>query len=169
MAGVKDKIRSENGKRLKTRDSSLGVKIALSVLVIYRLTLVLLVTAGGSFWLGMKYQQLLLARRPGFGGGPIGNTQVGQPPVIFAQGVPARADQAMVSGRVDKVEEGVITLTTRFGSQKISYSSGVKVEKTQAADLSEVEEGTEILVQGERKGENVFEAKEILVNFSVGR
>ncbi len=129
MAGVKDKIKSENGKRLKTRNFPLGVKIALSVLVIFGLALVLLMTAGGSFRLGMKYQHLLLARRPGFSEGPIGNTQVGQPPVIFGQGGPARADQAMVSGRVDKVEEGVIILTTRFGSQKISYFSELRLKK----------------------------------------
>lgn len=133
------------------------------------LTLAFLIVAGGSFWLGLKYQQQkFTALRAQFGQGPMRMKQGFRASEAPEGETPNRTGEMIISGKVDNVEEGVITMTTRFGSQKIELSSGVNIEKLQKGSLTDISEGVEILARGERKDDNTLEAREILVGFSLG-
>lgn len=120
------------------------------------LAIAFLVVAGGSFWLGTYYAaQSRINRMRQFTG--MGAEQ--------PQRMMEREQQGPVSitGKVDKVASGTITMTTPRGSQKITFSSDVVVNKPSSGSIGDIEKGTEILIEGERDSEGKIQAKVIQI------
>lgn len=128
------------------------------------LVVAFVVVAGGSFWLGTYYQeQNRMNQMRQFAGG--GQSQPPGMPGDNQQGMPGRNQQGSTgtTGKVDKVDSDSITITTRFGSQKIEISSDVTVNKPSSGNISDIEKGTEILAQGKRDSEDKIQAKVIQI------
>lgn len=124
-----------------------------------------IVVSGGSFWLGMKYQeQRFQSMRAGFRSMFPGQGGQTETPAGIPQGL-GRDEQGPVTlmGKVDKVDSESITMTTRFGSQKVSLTSKVAVMKPDPISLDELKVGAEVIIQGERDNQGNVEAKEILI------
>jgi|Deesub1362A_J573_1020465.scaffolds.fasta_scaffold02776_8 hypothetical protein len=136
------------------------------------MVVLLLVVGSASFWLGMKYQQQRFINqvRQRFGSALPGQGIFGQG-AQNAQGVPQGGGRGspILTAKVDKVNEDVITITTRFGSQKISLSSEVEVQKPASATFSDLKVGSQVIVVGERDDKGNFKASKIIVTSSPKR
>jgi len=127
------------------------------------LVVAFIVVAGGSFWLGIYYQeQGRMNQTRQFRsdqGSPLGMPGGNQ------QGMPDRqAGGPMgITGKVDKVDSNNIIITTRMGSQKIEISSDVIVNKPSSGKIDDIKKGKEILVQGERDKDGKIEAESIYI------
>ncbi len=137
----------------------------MSVLV---LVVAFVVVAGGSFWLGTYYQQWSRTNQmrqfiAGGGQGQPPGMSDGQFPGTSGnnqQGTSGNNQQGMpggqpngemgISGKVDKVDSNIITITTPMGSQKIEVSSDAKVSKPASGSLDDIKKGVQIFVQGKR-------------------
>jgi hypothetical protein len=121
------------------------------------LLIAFLAVAGRSFWLGTYYeaQSGINRMRQFYGGGNQGQLR----------GMPGGQQQGSmgVTGKVDEVTSDTITMTTRFGSQKITFSSKTAVNKPSPGSIDDIKQGTEILVQGERDSEGKIQAKTIQI------
>lgn len=125
-----------------------------------------LLLVAGSFWAGTYYEtQVRATRFRGFANmtpqqRQQAMQQSGQPGVgSQAQ----RQGSAALTGKVDKVTDDTITITTPVGSLKVLLSSSTSVSKTTSAKSSDVAKGAEILVQGKRDEEGNIEASKIII------
>lgn len=122
---------------------------------------VLVAVALGSFELGVYYQRTQRARLfSQFGGGGIsggfgdrGQMQSGAGGQQRMNGMPQGGFQnnrgsMYISGKVDVVRDDSITITTRFGSQKILLTSKTKVGKTMNASIKDIKAGSQIIIGG---------------------
>ncbi len=66
--------------------------------------------------------------------------------------------QRSITGRVDSVDDGVITITTPRGAEKISVPGGVTVTKAVPGSISDIKPGQQIWVEGKRTSDGGFEA-----------
>lgn len=118
-----------------------------------------LIAMGVAFWGGTYYQKqqgpAWLSRggfgqggqnRQGGGFGRMGNRQGGQNPSGRAGGPGGTRD---ISGRLDRIEDGVLTLTTpRMGSIKITIDDKTKIKSTKDAAAKDLKVGNQVIVQG---------------------
>ena len=126
-----------------------------------------LLLMGGSFWAGTYYETQTRATR--FGG--FANMtpeqrqqamqQSGRMPGFGSQA--QRQGSATLTGRVDKVTDDTITITTQVGSLKVLSSNSTLVSKTTSAKLGDVAKGAEILVQGKRDKDGNIEASKVII------
>lgn len=125
-----------------------------------------LLLVAGSFWAGTYYEtQVRATRFRGFANmtpeqRQQAMRQSGQPGVgSQAQ----RQGSAALTGKVDKVADNKITITTPVGSLKVLLSSSTSVSKATSAKLGDIAKGAEILVQGKRDEEGNIEASKVIV------
>lgn len=138
---------------------SKGVLIAVLVVAF-------VAVAGGSFWLGAYYEnQTRASRMRQFIGSGNQGQLPGMPPGGDQAGMPngQPRGQMGITGKVDRVEANTITITTRFGSQKITFSSDVGVNKPSSGSIDDVKKGAEILVEGERDSDGKIQAEKIQI------
>lgn len=148
----------------------------------------MVVVAGLSFGAGVFYQSRFSAG-PRFGGmmmgGPGGGMMGGGPGGGgmmrssngggFGQGFRARGSQGSggrdffrqmgeraITGRLDRIEDDKLVLTTPFGSVKVDITSKTKVKKTQKTDLSKLEKGKQIIVNVKADNEGKLSAKSVI-------
>lgn len=122
-----------------------------------------LAIAGGSFWLGTYYEaQSRMSRMRQFGGMSPGQGQQrpGEPQRQFGT---RQQGPAAITGKVDKVTTDTITITTRFGSQKITLTSKTTVNKATKGDSNDIKPGSQILVTGEGDPGEKIEAESIQI------
>jgi len=125
-----------------------------------------LLLMGGSFWAGTYYETQTRATR--FGGfANMTPEQRQQAMQQFRQpGAGSQAQRqgsATLTGRVDKVTDDTITITTQVGSLKVLSSNSTLVSKTTSAKLGDVAKGAEILVQGKRDKDGNIEASKVII------
>ncbi len=126
-----------------------------------------LAVAGGSFWLGMKYQEqsFINQMRQRFGNRVEGFQQ--RMPGMFGGEQPGagrnQVGQANIVGKVDKVSGDTITMTTRMGSIKIKIPANVVVKKAGLGSLDDIKAGAKVLVEGEHDKDGNIEAREIMI------
>lgn len=127
------------------------------------LVIAFLATAGGSFWLGTYYEAqnrvnrmrqfagMSPEQRQQMAGGRQGNSGL------------RPQNNGLITGKVDKVTPDTITITTRFGSQKINLTSETVVDKPVKGDINDIKKGSQIFVKGERDKEDKVEAEVIQI------
>jgi Flp pilus assembly protein TadG len=134
-----------------------GTMIALLVVVF-------LATAGGSFWLGTYYEtQNRMSRIRQFSNGMAPGQ--GQQRTAGQQGENgARRQGSMpITGKVDKVTSDTITITTRFGSQKINLTSKTAVNKAATGNFDDIKQGSQIFVTANGDSGEQIEAKSVQI------
>lgn len=122
-----------------------------------------LAVAGGSFWLGTYYQaQSRISRMRQFSG---------MTPEQFRQRQGEQQRQpgtrqqgpALLTGKVDKVAPDTLTITSRFGSQKINLTPETNINKAIKGDFEDIKVGSQIIVSGEGDPREKIEAESIQI------
>lgn len=124
----------------------------------------LLVVGGVFFWLGMKYQQQNFQNQMGkrFSNAPLDQVSEmsgGKQPGMGRD----QAGPANIVGKVDKVDADTVTITTRLGSMKVTFSDDVVVKKPGSGNLADIKAGTEVFIKGERDDDGNIQTSEILI------
>ncbi len=144
------------------------------------IAIVIVVIAGASFWGGGYYQrQQFAANRPNvFGqgdgqGGPGGVGHQGpggrRGPGGFFGGrggggsrPEGQRGAPIISGRIDRVEDDELTLTTRFGSVKVAIDDQTKIRKVEPSDQQDLEQSNEVLIEGRFDDEGNMTAEVVI-------
>jgi len=69
---------------------------------------------------------------------------------------------ANLEGKIDKIEDDRIIMTTQLGSQTVKFNSELTVEVSNAGTIDDLEVGSTILIKVER-GDDEFTAERIIV------
>ena len=72
--------------------------------------------------------------------------------------------QPVLSGRLDKADDTQLTLTTNFGSVKVVLGKNTKVEGTQAAQISDLKAGQQVIIQGTTDRNGQFTSKSVIIS-----
>ena len=122
--------------------------------------------AAGSFWAGTYYQnQKMINQFRQFSGMRPNQQTGGMNPEQHQPGMMGGGLQGLMglTGKVDSITPDSITMTTRMGSQKIEITTDIKVNKSASGSISDIDQGMEILVQGERDEEGRIQAESIQI------
>lgn len=138
---------------------------------------VILAVAGASFWGGIYFeQQRRIAQRqaimngtadpsdmpqgkiPGMGGGMgrTGNDQQSQ------DGQGAQRRTPTMTGRLDKITDDELTLTTNFGSVKIEIGDDTEYKSTEKADFEDLKVKKDIIIEAEPDDDGNMVAKTVV-------
>lgn len=120
------------------------------------LAIAAVVIAAVAFWGGTYYQNQQATNRAAafrsqFGGGGQGGNpgQNGQPA------------SAVLNGKIDKIDNNEITMTTRAGSQKVTVDSKTKVNITTQSTLDMIKAGDTVFISGVRQSDNSINATSV--------
>lgn len=68
----------------------------------------------------------------------------------------------IMSGRLDKKDGNKLTLTTRFGSMKVTVDSATKIKKTESVKATDLKIGKELIIQGVMDEDGQLTAKSVI-------
>lgn len=124
---------------------------------------IVVVVAAISFWIGTYYQsQRFMANRP-FGMFRQMQRQGGsRPPDFGDRGPGSQMRERVLSGRLDRVDEGELTITTNFGSLKVLIEDRTQINRTQKAALDDLMVGKQVIIQGTVDEEGRIKAKSVI-------
>ena len=134
-----------------------------------------LVISAASFWAGNYYQGWQMRSRFSFGtprggagggmtgpGGMMGRG--GQMPFSGNRGRGGGpAGERVITGRLDKFSDDQLTLTTRFGSVKVSVDSKTSVKWARAAKAADLKSGAQVIIEGGLDESGKLTAKSVIV------
>jgi hypothetical protein len=78
-------------------------------------------------------------------------------------GTNGQPGERLVNGRVDKISDGELTLTTQFGAVKVKLASDAQFQQTEKADSSELKEGGQVIVNAETDSDGNMTSKSVLI------
>jgi len=123
-------------------------------IILYLIILILI--ASGSFYTGMKYQQIKTPSRQAFQN--LSPEQRQQ----FLQERTGRVGAGFLSGEVIAKDEKSLTLKLPDGSTKIVFlSSSTQISKAAEGTIDDIKIGKEIMVSGEQNSDGSYTAKTI--------
>jgi hypothetical protein len=107
--------------------------------------------------------------QPAGGGGPGGGAGFGNGgPGGPGNGVPGGGagrgpgGTRTLSGRLDQVSGGKLTLTTAFGSVKVTLDKAAKVKLAKAATSTDLKVGSQVIIQGSTGADGQMTAKSVI-------
>lgn len=145
------------------------------------IAIVVVVVGAASFWGGGYYQEQKIRANPrllfgqGGPGGGLGGGQSGQGRFggmrgggtgggFQPQGGPDGQHRGapILSGRLDKIEDDELTMTTRFGSVKIKLDADTEFSRAAKSDAQELEEKEDVFIETEADDEGNLTAKSVV-------
>lgn len=132
--------------------------------MIVLLVIAFLIIAGGSFWFGTYYEtQNRTNRMRQFSNGMTPGQWPQRTGGQQGENGVRRQGSMPITGKVDKVTSDTITITTRFGSQKINLIPKTVVNKATTGNLDDIKQGSQIFVTANGDSGGQIEAKSIQI------
>ena len=126
------------------------------------------VIAAGAFWAGSFYQsrRFLSGRQLGFPGAPGQGQRFGQPgarqPGDGVRNGARPGGERVLKGRLDRIDDEKLTLTTQLGSIKVTIAEDAQIERTQKAEPGDLKVGKQLIIQSTVDAAGELTAKSII-------